>query len=353
MRKYDLEDKAVLLICCTAISLMRPLAVWHVVPVLAAVIATGLVTFLEDIRYKFVMIVLFTVASLIYPPIYAFIPLMLYSSYDKEHLIQSGIFLIPIAAAFDAAQPIWLATVALSAVALILKNRTSIHEKLRVHYLSLLDTTREMAREIKEQNRILTESQDDKIRLATLNERNRISREIHDHVGHRLSSAFLQIGAILEHDPKDERLSELKDTLSLAMDSIRKSVHDIYDSSIDLVSQIESLAAKLTCCRVELNINVPTDPDAKVKYALISAVKETFSNIARHSDADLVRLNLIEHPAFYQMTVSDNGSTIAADLEKGMGLKSIASRVEALNGYFLIRTNNGFEIFLTIPKEAQ
>lgn len=352
MRKYDLADKAVLLFCCVAISLLRPLVIWHIVPVLAAVIATGLVTFFEDARHKLVIIVLFAAACLFYPPLYSFIPIMVYSSYDNERLFQSGIFIIPITAAFDTAQPVWLATVALSAVSLMLKSRTLVHENLRGHYLSLLDTTREMAREIKEQNRILTESQDDKIRLATLNERNRISREIHDHVGHRLSSAFLQIGAILAHNPKDERLLELKETLSLAMDSIRKSVHDIYDSSIDLNSQIESLAAKLTCCRVDLNINLPTDPDAKVKYALISAVKEAFANIARHSDANLVRLNLIEHPAFYQMTISDNGSKIAADLEKGMGLKSISSRIEALNGYFLIKTNNGFEIFITIPKEV-
>jgi len=152
VRNYGLEDKAVLLICCTVISLMRPLAVWHVVPVLAVVIAAGLVTFLEDIRHKFAIIVLFAAVSLIYPPIYTFIPIMLYSFYDNKRLIQSAILLIPIAAAFDAAQPIWLATVVLSVVSLMLKNRTSIHEKLREHYLSLLDTTREMSREIKEQH---------------------------------------------------------------------------------------------------------------------------------------------------------------------------------------------------------
>lgn len=352
MRKYDLADKAVLLICCVAVSLIRPLVIWHIVPVLAAVIATGMVTFFEDTWHKFVIFVIFAIACLLYPPLYAFLPIMTYSAYDFRRWYHSGILVIPIIAAFDAAQPVWLATAALLAASLILKHRALIHDNLRGHYLSLLDAAREMTLEIKEHNRILTESHDDKIRLATLNERNRISREIHDNVGHMLSSAFLQIGAILAHSPKDERISELKDTLSLAMDSVRKSVHNMYDSSIDLLSQIESLAAKLTCCRVDLNINVVTDPNSNIKYAMISAVKEVFSNIARHSNASLVKLNLIEHPAFYQLTISDNGGEIAADLDKGIGLKSISSRIEALNGYFLIRTNNGFEIFLTIPKEA-
>jgi len=352
VRKYDLEDKAVLLFCCTAISLIRPLSVWHIVPVLATAATAGLVTLFEEKWRKFIVLALFTVACLLYPPLYVFIPIMVYSSHDNERLFHSGVLFIPLVIEFDAAEPLWLAVTVLSVVSLMLKTRTFTLGKLRGHYLTLLDTSREMSREIKEQNRILTESQDDKIRIATLNERSRISREIHDHVGHRLSSAFLQIGAILAHNPKDASLLELKDTLNFAMDSIRKSVHDIYDSSIDLKAQIESLAAKLICCRVELNINVLVDPDIKIKYALISAVKETFSNVARHSDANLVKLNLIEHPAFYQMTISDNGSKIAADLEKGIGLKSISSRIEALNGYFLIKMERGFEIFITIPKEA-
>ena len=85
---------------------------------------------------------------------------------------------------------------------------------------------------------------------------------------------------------------------------------------------------------------------------MLSAVKEAFTNIPRHSDATLARLTLIEHPGFYQMIISDNGSAALADFEKGLGLRSIAERIEALKGHFLIRTLSGFEIFITIPKEA-
>jgi signal transduction histidine kinase len=196
------------------------------------------------------------------------------------------------------------------------------------------------------------EKQDDEIRLARLNERNRIAREIHDHVGHRLSSAFLQIGALLTQSPGQPQLIALRETLNLAMDNIRSSVHNLYESSLDLDDQIEQLAANLTCCRVELNIHMQTDPEPKVKYALVAAIKEAFTNIAKHSDATLARLTLTEHPAFFQMIVSDNGGAASADFERGIGLRSISERVEALNGHFLIRTANGFEVFITIPKEA-
>lgn len=110
MRRYDLADKAVLLICCIAVSLIRPLAIWHVVPVLAAVIAAGLVTFFEDTWQKFVIFVLFAVACLLYPPLYAYIPIMTYSAYDFRRWYHSGVFVMLFAAGFNAAQPIWHAT---------------------------------------------------------------------------------------------------------------------------------------------------------------------------------------------------------------------------------------------------
>ncbi|MBT9173259.1 MAG: Sensor histidine kinase DesK [Syntrophomonadaceae bacterium] len=336
MSKHDLTDKAVFFICCTAISLAQPLGVWHIVPVLAGAIAVGLFTYFEALKFRFAVGAAFLIACVFHQPLFPFIPVMVYAAYEPERKFLAPAALLPLAAAGDLAWPLRPAIAILSVIALVQKHRTSRFLKLRGHYLSLLDTTREMAAEIKKQNKLLSEKQDDEIRMARLNERNRIAREIHDHVGHRLSSAFLQIGALLTHSPGQPQLTALKETLNLAMDNIRSSVHNLYESSIDLVEQIEQLAAGLTCCRVELKIHMQSEPDIKVKYALISAVKEAFANIAKHSDASLVRLTLTEHPAFYQLVISDNGRAASADFTKGIGLKSIAERVEALSGHLAI-----------------
>jgi len=352
MSKHDLTDKAVFFFCCTVISLAQPLGVWHIVPILAGAIAVGLFTYFEALEFKFAVGAVFLLACVIYQPLCAFIPVMVYAAYEPERRFLPSTALVPLVAAGDLVWPLRPAIAILAVIATILKHRTTRFSKLRGHYLSLLDTSREMAATINKQNRLLTEKQDDEIRLARLSERNRIAREIHDHVGHRLSSAFLQIGAMLTQSPGQPQLTALKETLNLAMDSIRSSIHNLYDSSIDLDGQIEQLAAGLICCRVELKISIQADPDLRVKYALIAAVKEAFANIARHSDATLVRLTLTEHPAFYQLVISDNGGAAFADLEKGIGLKSIAERIEALKGHFLIRTLSGFEIFITIPKEV-
>ena len=68
--------------------------------------------------------------------------------------------------------------------------------------------------------------------MATLKERNRIAREIHDNVGHMLSRAILQMGAlstVYEEEPLHGQLLKVNDTLNLAMNNIRESVHDLHD----------------------------------------------------------------------------------------------------------------------------
>jgi signal transduction histidine kinase len=119
----------------------------------------------------------------------------------------------------------------------------------------LSDKAREMSIQLKKQRSELLENQDIELNLATLNERNRIAREIHDNVGHLLSSAILQAGALLtiNHDEKTrDNLETLNDTLSQAMDSIRASVHKLYDESIDLDAQVKELVKKFTFCEDKL-----------------------------------------------------------------------------------------------------
>jgi signal transduction histidine kinase len=93
-------------------------------------------------------------------------------------------------------------------------------------------------------------------------------------------------------------------------------------------------------------------PDRTVKYALLSVVREALSNVMRHSDATQVRVRAIEHPAFYQLAVRDNGSRRERH-SGGIGLMSIEQRVRAAGGIVNIGYHNGFSIFVSIPKAGQ
>lgn len=352
MEKYDLPHKLTLYTCCALLSLTQPLGGWHVVPLQVSAVAVGLLTFYADSRRQLVVAGVFMVACVLYWPLCAFIPAIIYDTYTKEGRFIILGALVPLLAASTFSHFFLINVVILAAIAVLLKHRTLSFAELRAHYLSLLDTTRAMAAEIKQQHKLLLERQDDEIRLARLGERNRIAREIHDHVGHRLASAVLQVGAMLTLKPEQHSLVTLKDTLSAAMDDIRSSVHNLYESSVDLTEHLAQAAASLAFCRVQHSIYLESEPSVAMKYAFIAAAKEACSNIAKHSDATLVRLALTEHTSFYQLIIADNGSSPSADHGKGIGLKSIAARIEALNGQFLVRTNHGFEIFITVPKEA-
>ena len=155
-------------------------------------------------------------------------------------------------------------------------------------------------------------------------------------------------------------LDSLDATLNSAMDSIRKSVHDLRDEAVNLDDTVRSLIKDFTFCPVsylyDAGHNIPKD----IKYSFISIIKEALSNIIRHSDATQVTITLREHPAMYQLCVEDNGMKIRERRPDqtfrssggGMGLANIQERVEKLGGYFHIFTENGFKILITIPKEA-
>ncbi|NLA87932.1 MAG: two-component sensor histidine kinase, partial [Clostridiales bacterium] len=133
------------------------------------------------------------------------------------------------------------------------------------------------------------------------------------------------------------------------MDSVRSSVHGLYEESIDLYTETKRLCDGFDFCEISLDYDMDSNPDKKVKYTLLSVIKEALSNIIRHSDATEVNVTLREHPALYQLIVRDNGAPKAQSGD-GIGLKNIAQRVEAAGGIVNIGYNHGFTVFVSIPK---
>lgn len=248
-------------------------------------------------------------------------------------------------------QPGWLSTLCLLAICLSFKTShlMQLEEALRL----LRDDSTEYYLLSKQKQQALIEKQNYEIHVATLKERNRIAREIHDNVGHMLSRSLLQAGALMVLNKQaqlTEPLNALKDTLSSAMDSIRHSVHDLHDDSIDLKSSIEELLSEFSTYQIQFDYDMGSVVPAPVKYCL-SIIKEALSNIARHSQATKISITLREHPVIYQLTVSDNGTSNAPidDYSPGIGIFNMQERIRQLNGNFHITKKDGFRIFASIP----
>lgn len=243
------------------------------------------------------------------------------------------------------------------------------YQTLYQDFHQIRDDSEEHALLLSEKNKALLEKQDYEIYAATLRERNRIAREIHDNVGHVLSRSILMTAAcktINKNDSLDPLLGSLEESLNGAMNSIRSSVHDLHDDAIDLEDAIKGLVKDFTFCPVNLTYDMSRQIPREVKYSLISITKEGLSNVMRHSNADSVNILLREHPALYQLCIEDNGTPgngipdiqTEADINKegntsgGMGLSNIRDRAKALGGTVQITQENGFRIFVTIPKSV-
>ena len=233
------------------------------------------------------------------------------------------------------------------------------YQTLYQDFHQIQDDSEEHALLLSEKNKALLEKQDYEIYAATLRERNRIAREIHDNVGHVLSRSILMTAAcktINKNDALDPLLGNLEESLNGAMNSIRSSVHDLHDDAVDLEDAIKGLVKDFTFCPVNLTYDMSRQIPREVKYSLISITKEGLSNVMRHSNADSVNILLREHPALYQLCIEDNGTPgngipdiqTEADINKekntsgGMGLSNIRDRAKALGGTVQITQENGF-----------
>lgn len=254
---------------------------------------------------------------------------------------------------------LWCFTLILAAIFSV---RTERSLTLAQEVIHLKDSSTELRLAMQKRQQDLLEKQDYEIHLATLQERNRIAREIHDNVGHMLSRSILQMGAlqtIHKEEPLHGQLVAINDTLSQAMNNIRESVHDLHNESLDLKQALREVTDEFRDkYEIAFTYDMLAAVPRNVKYCFLAITKEALANVVRHSNATRVSLYFCEHPGFYQMLVEDNGTDIKvkeAQIAKaqvsGIGLSNMRERVEALGGTIAFLTDKGFEIRISIPKD--
>lgn len=345
----------------------------RVVIFIIGLIVAALTLYIENRKVIGALLIAMAVLCLIEPGFTFLLPLVFFDSFWFGLWWGMG-FAILFFYALPVYQPwmtaIWLF---LSLAAVLLAYCTRQATELKRNLIRLRDTSTELSLVMREKNRKLLEEQDTEIYMATLKERNRIAREIHDNVGHMLSRAILQMGAlstVYEEEPLHGQLLKVNDTLNLAMNNIRESVHDLHDDSVDLKQAIlEATREMKQHYHLDLEYDMSQNVPRKVKYCFIAAVKEAMSNIVKYSNGDHIEIVLREHPALYQMTIEDNGTDEEKqkkateqmreekdDLKSaagGMGLSNMRERVESLGGSIHVNCEKGFKIFISIRKKEE
>lgn len=325
-----------------------------VVALLLAVGIASLNSYFEN-RVPPVLCVAYVLLSFFVPECRVFLPLIVYDCVGQPSWVLRLGWIAPLPLVFLRSGPsVAVAVVVACAMAALLQIRTASLHRVRADYFDLMDDTKERAMRLERRNRELLDKQDYEVRLATLAERNRIAREIHDNVGHLLTRSILQVSAMGVIRTGDAgltgELSAVKDTLSDAMDSIRRSVHDLRDESADLKLQLDVMIDRFRPCPVKLRYEAEEIP-GDIQFCFAAIVREALNNIARHSDATEAAVTVAEHPAFFQLVISDNGKAKSSGSQSGgIGLQNMRERVEALGGVFRAERQKGFRIFVSVPK---
>ncbi len=193
-------------------------------------------------------------------------------------------------------------------------------------------------------------------RLAVLDERQRISQDLHDSIIQGLygiSLSLEDLPEVIAEDPVEGAARADR-----AIDSIHASIRDIRNfifglqpvllEDADLAAAIQSLAAEFRAnTLIDLEVLLLEGlPELLPGHAadILAITREGLSNMGRHSHASQASLTLDEHDGFVRLTISDNGAGFdAAQPRSGSqhGLANLRSRAEAAGGTMSLSSENG------------
>ena len=372
-----LFDKSIMLACCIAAALGLAVDACLVAAFCLGVAVASLTEIAQGERarragesasYAYIMVTVFV------PPFVPFAPLALYDIaryVRREHvwvaLGAGAIFVCALVAyAHAGALPTraLLLTAILSVAATLLSLRTAQLEREQERMRRTRDELQERALALEARNRDLADRQDYEVELATLAERARIAREIHDNVGHQLTRASLQTEALRVVHANEPGVAadfaDVKRTVDEALQLVRSSVHALNDNAANLSVQLERIVEGARSDggpQIELEVLAEHAP-ANVANCFAAVLREALSNAIRHACAQTVTVRCMEHPSFYQLIVTDDGAggvqASSRGTAEGMGLGSMRERVEALGGTFTAGPRagaGGWRVFATVPKQ--
>lgn len=372
-----LFDKSIVLACCIAAALGLAVDACLVAAFCLGVVVASLTEIAQGERarrageaasYAYIMVAVFV------PSFVPFAPLALYDIARRvrcEHvwvaLGAGAIFVCALVAyAHAGALPTraLLLTAILSVAATLLSLRTAQLEREQERMRRTRDELQERALALEARNRDLADRQDYEVELATLAERARIAREIHDNVGHQLTRASLQTEALRVVHANEPGVAadfaDVKRTVDEALQLVRSSVHALNDNAANLSVQLERIVEGARSDggpQIELEVLAEHAP-ANVANCFTAVLREALSNTMRHACAQTVTVRCMEHPSFYQLIVTDDGAggvqASSRGTAEGMGLGSMRERVEALGGTFTAGPRagaGGWRVFATVPKQ--
>lgn len=320
-------------------------------------------------------------AFLIMPPRLAVIPLLIFLSryYHSPNTAAVGLLL--------------------AAISLLIRN---LDQDIRIStrdYLNENDAHREFEKRLK----LLEESRRRDIerssRESVLEERNRIARSLHDYIGHTVSSAIMQLEAfkLIHLDSRNtgsygdsekvdsengescrgdskcrvgrppvapvspnagtnaypntdttgtEQIDIVIHTLKSGMVDIRTGIHHLFDASLDMEAELYAFKEKYPAFTFSIAVCNTEEMPYHLKQDLLRIVGELVSNVARHSDADTVKIVIDRVGEYHTLLVKDNGSVKIDRVRPGLGMEGIKIFADKHYGNLNYSYFDGFQVHI-------
>ncbi|OMF65452.1 sensor histidine kinase [Paenibacillus sp. FSL R5-0766] len=216
-----------------------------------------------------------------------------------------------------------------------------------------------LAVEVAHQNRLLSHYAAQVEKLTLMEERSRMSKELHDTLGHSFISLIMSLDAaiaLLDHKPAEvkDRLIRLRALAERNLDEMRDVVHEMGEDENSLFKQIRVLAdsfAEHTGTNVTLNLPVTEHAMLlKARQAILRMIQESFTNALKHGKASKLKLELSFVEEALHIVIRNNGKPIDK-LEYGFGLTTMKQRIQEIGGKLTLSSSSGATSFTEVRCE--
>jgi signal transduction histidine kinase len=203
-------------------------------------------------------------------------------------------------------------------------------------------------------------------RLAVVEERDRISRDLHDSVIQMIYAVTLSLDDVPEL--VSEAPSEARQRVDDSIDALHGVIRDIRNfifglrplllDSGSLLDGLYALAEELrrnTTTEIGVDAEEPDGVSMEVVAELLAIGREGLANVARHSEARHASIRLTAHDLNVRLEIADDGRGLKPEAEIAHGhhgLANMRARAEALGGTFEIQSDQGAgtRIIVAIPR---
>lgn len=214
---------------------------------------------------------------------------------------------------------------------------------------------------INEKNKTLEQYAKRVEELTIAEERSRVSKDLHDTVGHIFTSVITTLDAlpfIMKANPEaaEQSMKELADVARKGLDDVRKTIHQMSDvkgdgSVSEELMEIMDDFQRHTHTEIAFKLSgLEREVPAMVKHTLVRCLQEALTNAKRHGAADYIKVTLTFDENGVSMEVADHG--VGNDqLQWGFGLSAMKDRIQTLQGtlHTESKRGEGTKLLCSIP----